>query len=417
MPIFEYKALTTTGTTKSDVVTADTPREARLKLQRDRLYVTSLKQVKGGKAKGAKTEGSWLTKLRSTTSGPTISKGRSEEVTTLTRQLATLMKAGIPLAEALKAVVEQAENNRKLHTMLLEVRERVSQGMNLADALAMHPEYFSELYINMVRAGEVSGKLEVVLSQTADFMAKANKVRNKVAAALTYPTVMMVIGGIVVMVLMAFVVPEITKIITGLGKTLPLPTQILITVSDFLQNYWWLPLAILIGVMWIFNLAYQTPEWRYKIDKFVLKVPVVGDLFRKQSVSRFAMTFSALLKTGVPAVKCLEITQNVVNNRVLSQVIGDVRDRIMEGADISTPIKRSGAFPPVVGYMIAVGEQSGQLEEILDRISEAYDEEIDIATQKATALLEPLLIVGLALVVGFIVLSIIWPIMEISQSL
>ncbi|MBK9383421.1 MAG: type II secretion system F family protein [Planctomycetes bacterium] len=413
MPIYEYKALTNAGDTKTDVITADTPREARVKLQGQKLFVTSLKELVGRE----KQKEGWLKRIRSSTSGPSMSTRRLEEVAGLTRQFSTLLRAGIPLIEALKATVEQAEGNRQLHTMLLDLRERVSQGMNLADALALHPQYFNALYINMVRAGEVAGKLDVVLGQVADFISKSTRLRNKVSAALTYPLMMLAIGGLVVFVLMWKVVPQITTIILGLNQQLPFATRLLIGVSNWFQHWWWLPILSLVVLLFLFNTAYRLPEYRRRIDALLLKLPVLGDLFRKQAVSRFAMTFSALLKTGVPAVRCLEIVKDVVNNRVIGDVIGQVHDRILEGADISTPIKRSGVFPPVVGYMIAIGEQSGQLEEILDRITESYEEEIDLSTQKATSLLEPLLIVGLALVVGFIVISIILPILQISQSL
>jgi general secretion pathway protein F len=268
----------------------------------------------------------------------------------------------------------------------------------------------------MVKAGEAAGNLDVILGRLADFVQAQRKLRDKVSAAMTYPIVMVCVAILVISILMTVVVPKITQSLITQKKTIPLPTQILIGLSSFFQSYWWVLLLGIAFLTLLIQQVYRTNRGRMAIDKFLLRVPVFGDLLRKQAIARFSTTFSTLLKSGVPVVQCLEISGRIVNNRVLQAVIDDVRHKIVEGADIATPIKRSGAFPPVVGYMIAVGEQSGQLEPILDRISETYDEEIDLATQRATALLEPILIVAMAVIVGFIIFSIILPILQIGDA-
>lgn len=418
MPIYNYKGFAADGGTKTGVIDADTPKDARNKLRRENIYVLEI-DAAGSTATtpgGGGSKGSLIKRLRTLTGGATaMTRKRLDEVATVTRQMSTLLGAGIPLTETLKAIIEQAQS-RELSMTFRDIREKVSQGATFGDALAFHPQYFNELYVNMVRAGETAGNLDVVLSRLADFVQKQRKLRDKVSAAMTYPIVMVIVALLVVSILMTLVVPKITQSLLSQRKAVPLPTEILIAISDFMQSYWWvlaIGLAVsLVAVQWV----YKQPAGRLAIDRFVLKIPVFGDLLKKQAIARFSTTFSTLLKSGVPVVQCLEISGRIVNNRVLQAVIDDVRVKIVEGADIATPIKRSGQFPPVVGYMIAVGEQSGQLETILDRISETYDEEIDLATQRATALLEPMLIVSMAGVVGFIIFSIILPILQMGDA-
>jgi general secretion pathway protein F len=300
--------------------------------------------------------------------------------------------------------------------MFREIRERINQGASLADALTEHPYMFGELYINMVRAGEATGNVDVVLRRLADYLQGQRTLRRKVVSALTYPALMIGIGLIVVSILMAVVVPQITSMIQDMGQALPTSTQVLIMVSDLFKNWWWLGALFIAAVSFTFERVYRTsPNGRLAIDRTMLKLPIVGDLLRKQAVSRFTRTLSTLLQSGVPAVQSLEITKTVVGNRVIADATDHIRQRILEGTDISTPLKATGVFPPVVGYMVNVGEQSGELEQMLDRIASAYDEEIDIATERLTSVLEPLMIVFLAVVVGYIVISIVMPILQIGQ--
>lgn len=424
MPIFEYKAFTADGATKTGVVDADTPRAARQRLKRDNLMVSELAELRGGKrgkSVTASTEGraareNLLTRLMRARAASVAPSGANLEfVAAATRQLGTLLGAGIPLIESLRALIEQAEN-RRAETVFREVRERVSQGVSMADALAEHPGWFSDLYVNMVRAGQATGNLDVVFSRLADYLQAQRALRRKVVSALTYPVMMIGIGVIVVSILMTLVVPKITGMLLDTGQTLPVPTQVLIAVSNGFKDYWWLGLLGIAAVSFVFERVYKnSPSGRLAIDRTLLRLPVLGDLLRKQAVARFTHTLSTLLRSGVPVVSSLEITRNVVGNRVIADATEHIRVRILEGTDIATPLRATEAFPAVVGYMVSVGEQSGELEQMLDRIGAAYDEEIEIATERLTAVLEPIMIVFLAVVVGYIVISIVLPILKVGQ--
>ena len=299
--------------------------------------------------------------------------------------------------------------------MLRDVRERVTQGDMLADAMANHPQWFNDLFVNMVRAGEAAGQLDAILARLSVYITRQNRLRSKLTSALTYPMVMVIVGVLVVVVLMTFVVPNLTSLFTKVGKALPAITQALIAISKFFQFYWWtIPLAAFLTWLMLKNMR-RTPEGRIRFDRALMKIPVLGDLVRKSAISRFATTMAILLKSGIPVLDALKIVQAVVQNAVLAKTVEDVHKSILEGSDIATPLQASGVFPPMVGYMIATGEQSGQLEELLGNISEAYDEEIDIATQRLTSVLEPVIIIALALVVLFVVAAIIMPLMQMGS--
>ncbi len=411
MPIFEYKAFTPTGETKIGILDADSPREARIKLRKENIHVVEIRSAD----EKPQTLRQKIQRRKVSAQSAFGGKRRLDDVATVTRQMATLLAAGIPLTETLRAIIEQAEN-KKIEMVFREVREKINQGAGLADALAMHPQYFSELYINMIRAGEASGNLDIVLRRVAEFLAAQRRWRKKVGAALTYPVVLVIFGVVIVMFLMTFVVPKITSALSQQGKILPLPTRVLISISDITANYWWVFILVVAGIIWAIEKFYRSNRGRLLIDGLLLRIPIFGSLMLKQGVARFATTFSTLLKSGVPVVNCLDVSKKIVNNRVLEDVIALIKDRIVEGTDIATPMKMSGKFPPMVGYMVAVGEQSGQLEKILDQIADAYEEEVDVSTQKVTSTLEPILIAIVATVVAFIVLSIIWPILEMSNT-
>ncbi|MEZ6004404.1 MAG: type II secretion system F family protein [Planctomycetota bacterium] len=421
MPIYEYKAYGPGGATKTGIIDADTERDARNKLRRDKLLVHQLSEVRGGRKRAAKKgvkapkEG-LLTRAmeaRAQRQGPGAKE--SEIVGGITRQMATLLGSGIPLSDTLSAIVDQSEQ-RTVETMFRQVREDIQSGSNLADALGRHPRWFSPLYVNMVNAGQASGNLDTVLSRLADYLQSQRVLRRKVIGALTYPMMMVGIGFIVVTILMAKVVPEITAMLVDQGKALPPPTKLLVGISKIFQDYWWAIFAVIGIVSATVERFYRNSDkGRLAIDRFLLKIPVLGDMLRKAAVGRFTRTLSTLLQSGVPVIQSLDITRNVVGNRVIADATDHIKTRVVEGTDISAPLKASGAFPSVVGYMVAVGEQSGELEEMLDRIAGAYDEEINMVTERFTALLEPIMIVALAGIVGFIVYAIIVPILEIGR--
>jgi general secretion pathway protein F len=311
-------------------------------------------------------------------------------------------------------LINQA-SSRRFETVLRDVRERVTSGDSLADALSNHPRAFNALYVNMVRAGEASGHLDAVLGRVGEYLVRQNRLRNKVSSALLYPVIMITVGSLVVVVLMKFVVPRILALVSARGGVLPLPTRMLKATSDFFNDYWMLLVIAVFGIGFAYSTIYKSEKGRYAIDRIKLRLPIFGDLYRKQAISRFSVTLATLLRSGVPVLEALKIVQNVVDNAVMSEIIGDIHDRIVEGQDISTPLKKSKMFPPVVGHMIAVGEQSGQLEDILGQLSEAYDEEIDISTQRMTAILEPIMIICIAVVVAFIVLAIVLPMLRLGK--
>jgi general secretion pathway protein F len=419
MPIFDYKAYAPGGAIQSGVIDADTPRDARVRLRRENLLVSEIAERKGGRSalvaakKGGKV--GFLEKLRRQRAASATPSMRNLEVlTSVTRMMGTLLASGIPLAETLKAIIEQAEQ-RSTETMFREIRERINQGASLADALADHPQMFGELYVNMVRAGEATGNVDVVLRRLADYLQAQRALRRKIVSALTYPVMMIGIGLIVVSILMTVVVPQITKMLLDQGQTLPAPTQVLIVISNLFKDWWWAGGLLLALIFFVIERVYKTDKGRLWLDQTVLKLPIVGDLLRKQAVARFTRTLSTLLQSGVPAVNSLEITRKVVGNRVIADATEHIRVRILEGTDIATPLKQTNAFPALVGYMVSVGEQSGELEQMLDRVAVAYDEEIDIATERMTAVIEPIMIIFLAVVVGYIVVSIVLPILQIGQ--
>jgi type II secretory pathway component PulF len=292
----------------------------------------------------------------------------------------------------------------------------IEGGSTLSESLEKHPKVFDELYVNMVNAGQAAGNLDVVLSRLADYLQDQRALRRKVVGAVTYPALMISLGFLVVTILMAVVVPRITSMLEDQGQTLPAPTQILVTVSDVVKEYWWVGALAIAAASYTIERVYRNSDsGRLFIDRTLLRTPVLGELLRKASVGRFTRTLSTLLRSGVPVIQGLEITQKVVGNRVIGDATRHIRERVLEGADISTPLKASGAFPSVVGYMVAVGEQSGELEQMLDRIAGTYDEEIDTATERMTTLLEPLMIILLAVVVGFIVYAIVLPILQVGS--
>ncbi len=402
MPIFDYKAIDTAGKPRRGIVDADSPRDARSKLRADGIHVIDIATLEERK-KASITRRSLF-----------APRGDQRQLAVVTRQLATLLGAGISVVDALKALIGQVES-RDFERVLRDVRERVTQGDMLADAMANHPQWFNDLFVNMVRAGEAAGQLDAILARLSVYITRQNRLRSKLTSALTYPMVMVIVGVLVVVVLMTFVVPNLTSLFTKVGKALPAITQALIAISKFFQFYWWtIPLAAFLTWLMLKNMR-RTPEGRIRFDRALMKIPVLGDLVRKSAISRFATTMAILLKSGIPVLDALKIVQAVVQNAVLAKTVDDVHKSILEGSDIATPLQASGVFPPMVGYMIATGEQSGQLEELLGNISEAYDEEIDIATQRLTSVLEPVIIIALALVVLFVVAAIIMPLMQMGS--
>jgi general secretion pathway protein F len=336
------------------------------------------------------------------------------DVAVLTRQLATLVRAGIPLVESISALVDQTEKE-SLVKVLTALREDLREGTAFARSLEKHPKVFVPLYVNMVAAGEASGTLEAVLERLADFMEDQARLKGKITSALAYPVLMTIIAGALVGLLMVAVVPKVTSIFENLGQELPWYTRLLITVSDALANFWWLILMVIGGLFFGFRRWVATPQGRLKWDTFRLRVPVFGRLNLLVAVARFSRTLSTLLASGVPLLVAMDIVRNVMGNRVLEDVVKDAIASIREGESIAEPLKRSGQFPPMVTHMITVGEKSGQLEEMLVNVSKAYESDVDTKVATLTSLLEPLVIVVMGGMVGFIAMAILMPLVQMNQ--
>ncbi len=405
MPTYEYQALTPEGKVARGVVTADTPRDARDKLRAQKIYPTSLDEVKAKIKKGF---------LGLSLLGKIFKRRRESEIITLTRHLATLLSAGVALADALRIIIEQIEHE-DLEKVFRDIHEQVTAGVPLADALAQHSFYFNDLYVNMIRSGEASGSLDLTLRRLSEYMNKAYRLKSKITTATTYPVIVIFIGVMVVVFLLTFIVPQIISVLREQKVALPTPTLILLYLSDFFRYFWWLILAVILagGIAATFFL--QTAKGKSFRDRFLLKLPLIGDLFKKSAISRFAMTLATLLKSGLPVVESLRIVSRAAGNTVLARELEAASDSIINGSDISVSLKGSKIFPVAIGHMIAVGEKSGQLEDVLERIAVDYDEEIEISAQRLVAFIEPAMIVCLAVVVTFIVLSIIIPIIEMSD--
>ena len=336
------------------------------------------------------------------------------DIAVMTRQLATLVRAGVPLVDSISALTEQVEKEQ-LVRVLSAVRETLNEGTSFAKSLGMHPKAFQPLYVNMVAAGEASGNLEAVLERLADFMEGQARLKGKVASALAYPVLMMLIGGLLVGFLMVAVVPKVTSIFENLGQTLPWNTRLLIFSSDMLADYWWLLITLAVITTVVFQRWRSRPEGRLRWDTMQLGWPVFGRLNLLVAVSRFTRTLSTLLSSGVPLLKAMEIGRNVLGNAKLAGVVTEAIGSIREGESIAEPLKRSGAFPPMVIHMIAVGERTGQLEAMLENVSRAYESDVETRVTALTSLLEPVMILALGAVVGFIAMSILMPLMQMNQ--
>jgi general secretion pathway protein F len=419
VPVYTWKGLSAGGKTVGGTRDADSAKGLRLVLRRDGIFVTEHREMLGGGAKAtskAVTAGGAAVPFwkREIDLGGLVQRVQPQEVAVFTRQLATLLRAGIPLAEALGALSEQSDN-KKFEVILTGVRQKVNEGSSLADTLGQHPKIFPELYTNMVRSGEAAGNLDAVLSRLADFLDAQHALRSKVSSAMTYPIIMMVLGSGIMGLLLVVVVPKITSIFEDVGKSLPWNTNLLIFVSDTVASYWWL--LFLVGGLgyWAFRSWVRRPKGRATVDRLKLRVWLIGPLVRYVGVARFARTLSTMLAAGVPVLTALEIVKRVLNNVVLEKVVDEARDAIREGESIAAPLKRSGQFPSMMVHMIAVGERSGQLETMLENVAVAYERDVDGKVARLTTVLSPLLIVIMAMAVGFIVLSILQPIMDMQN--
>lgn len=396
------------GKKVSGIIDADNLKSARAKLRKSQIYPTSVKEGGSG---SAKTAGS---SAKSFNLQKYINKVKVQDIAQMTRQLSTLINANVPLVDALSALVEQTEHE-KLKSALSDIKEKVKEGARLASTMKAHRDLFSDLYINMVHAGEVSGALDTVLARLSDFTEGQARLTSKVKGAMTYPVIMTLVALVLVSFLMIAVVPEIVKIFEDAGAVLPLPTQILIGISSFMSGYWYLMILFLVGAFFLYKKYSATPKGHRQVDQLKLKLPVFGSILRMVAISRFCRTLATLTNSGVQLMSGLEIVKGVVNNVLLTEAIEETRNSVKEGESIADPLKRSGQFPPVVTHMIRIGEKTGSLEAMLERVADNYEEQVETQVSSMQALMEPLMIVVMGGIVGAIVLSIILPILDMNQ--
>jgi len=411
MPVFEYTGLTEAGKNVRGIRDAESSKVLRQLLRKDGVYLTEARAAEAGAVVGEQKTG--LSREVDVGAMLGFAGVSAQDLAIATRQLATLIGAGIPLVEALTALVDQIEQPR-LKRIMGVVKQKVNEGSSLADALREHPKVFSELYVNMIRAGESSGALDVVLVRLADFTESQAQLRNKILGAMLYPAIMVVVGIAIVGILFVVVIPKVTKIFEDMNVALPWTTRILIGVSSFARDYWYVVLVSLPLLVFGLRRFMRTPRGREWWDRTQLRAPVFGELIRMLSLSRFAKTLATLLASGVPLLTAMDIVKNIVSNTLLASVIDKARDAIREGESIAAPLKRSGQFPPLVYHMIAIGERSGQLEEMLQNVARSYEAQVEMRIGALTSLLEPVMIVAMGGGVAFIVFSILMPIMQLN---
>ena len=413
MAQFQYTAMDSRGKESKGTIDANSEQEAVDQLKGQGLFPTDITQIGGGS--GAKKKKK--KKMGQITLGtPKISK---KALTTFTRQLATLLDAGLPLVRGLRTLERQAKRDIGLQTVLNDVANNVEAGSTFSEALANHKKSFNDLYVNMVRAGEASGAMEQVLNRLAEFMEKAARLIAKVKGAMMYPAAVFFIATVITWGLMVFIIPKFKKIFDDLldGEPLPGLTEFVIGVSNFIGEQVGLTLGIIVVAIVAFILFKKSKQGSYIIDIVMLKAPPFGGLFTKVAVARFCRTLGTLLASGVSILNALEIVRDTSTNQVLANAIQSVHDAVKEGETMTVPLQNANIFPDMVISMIEVGEETGALPDMLGRIADVYEEEVDVAVDGLTSLIEPIMIVGLAGIVGTIVIAMFMPMISLINNM
>ena len=405
MPVYEYTALDINGKTTSGIIDAESASVARQKLRSGRTFPVSIHEM----AKTPQKKESESPQVPSF-----FNRVKPGEITMATRQLATLVGAGFPLVSAIDALIPQTKSNA-FKKILARIKDAIVEGNSFAAALSLYPGTFSTLYTNMVKAGEASGTLEIVMNELADITEKQQALKNRIRTAMAYPVLMSFIGAAVLFFLITFIVPNITGIFEEMNQVLPLPTRMLINISAFFKSYWWVMVIIFIGILLLFRSIYKTAGGRYFIDKTLLKLPLIGQISRKLAVARFARTLGSLLENGVSMLTSLEIVKNIAGNTLIAKAVESAGLEVSKGIGLGTSLSASKAFPHLSVQMIQVGEQSGDLEKMLEKIAAVYESEVETSVLSMTSLLEPVMILIMGFIFGFMVLSICLPIFEMNQ--
>jgi type IV pilus assembly protein PilC len=394
MATFTYTARALNGQLKSATIEAKTREEVVQQLRKQKLTVVKVDEQTKKKTGG---------------------RIAMRDIVIFTRQFATMINAGLPLVQALDILAKQSENP-SLKEVTRQVVFDVESGHTVADALRKHPKAFSDLYVNMVAAGEAGGILDTILLRLAVFLEKNDALVRKVKGAMIYPGVILSVAVIAIGVLLLFVIPVFKEMFASVGMALPLPTRVVIGLSEFLQGYWYLVAGGMVAGVWLLRRYYATSGGKLAIDRMLLKFPILGDVLRKSAVSRFTRTLGTLISSGVSILEGLEITAKTAGNRVIQDAIMESRASIAGGESIAAPLQKSQVFPPMVISMIAVGEQTGGLDEMLSKIADFYDEEVDAAVSGLLAMMEPVMIVFLGVVVGGMVVSMYLPIFDMMNA-
>ncbi len=410
MPEYKYSAIDRNGAQTSGKIEAASDEQARQKLMARGLMVTTL--ASDGSAAKSVVASSAPKKSRFTFGA----KVSDEDVTIMTRQLATLIVAGLPLLRALELIHKQ-ERNPHFKEVLGNIAESVSQGNNFSEALQAHPKVFDRLFVNMVKAGEAGGVLDKVLDRLAKFREKAQRIQKKVKSAMVYPGVVVTVAVVIVYILMVKVVPSFQKLLDGQKTNMPALTQVVVGISKALTEYWYVTPVAIFGIYSALKYWLSTAKGKEIFDRVIFKLPKVGGFVQIVSVSRFARTFGTLMASGVPILQSITITRDTLDNVVIAKSLERVHDRVRDGEPLSVPLEQSGVFPQMVTSMIQVGEETGQLPEMLNRVADIYDEEVDNAVTALTSIIEPVLIVFLAVVVGTIVLAMFLPLIALITKM
>lgn len=410
MPVFRYQGIDQKGKKTTGSVDAENERAARAKLRKGNVFPTAVVES-GGTGATLLVSGEREFKFQAL-----FHRIKPQDISLMTRQMSSLLNAGVPLVDTLTAMVDQLEQP-KLRTAISEIRERVTEGEKFSSAMGEHPQIFNELYINMVSAGEASGTLEKVLERIADITEAQARLRAKIVGALTYPIIMGIVGVIMMILLITFVIPKMTAMLIEMEIPLPTPTRFLIWLTDQILGWWWILLLGLVIAITAFRRWINTVNGRTTFDRWMLRLPLVGRLIRLAAVARLTRTLGTLLRGGVPMLTAMDIVRNIVSNVILKRVLEETRDAVKEGASLAEPLKRSGHFPPLATHMIAIGEKTGELEGMLERIAETYETQVDNAVGSMMSLLEPIMLVVMGGMVAFIVVSVMYPMLQASQSM
>lgn len=407
MPVFEYKVRDRSGKVIAGTTEALSEREVASALRQKGYFVTEIKAPKTGLSADIK-----LPKWLDFGSIPNV-----RDITIFSRQFATVINAGLPVVQSL-AILQRQAPKQGLKDALKQVREDVETGQQLSDALAKHPRLFNKLYIYLVRAGEVSGNLDGILDRIAAYMEKQAALRGKIKTALTYPTVVLVIALAVTWFLLTGIVPQFATILDQLGGELPVITKALIAVSDFLRYQWYILIGLIVAAVVGLGVFYRTKQGRRVLDSFTLRMPIVGTLVQKSAIASFSNTFGLLLRSGVNIIESIEITKGTAGNAIIEDILDETKDNVQRGEQISTTlVKYPAVFPPMVSSMISIGEETGAVDHMLEKVAGFYEREVDEAVDSLTAALEPMLIVFLGVIVGFIVAGMFLPMFSIIGQL